>query len=61
VRSEPLDEDGGAPIIHRDYQAIGIPLDIENYSARSHDAGMSIAGFNVGRVFPNRLRGLLKP
>jgi hypothetical protein len=49
VRSQPLDEDNGPPVVDSSYQAIVVAPNVEDRAVRTDDARMSIACFDVGK------------
>src|SRR6185437_3948742 len=61
VGSQPFDEYNGPPIVHGDYESIGVSFDVEDDSLRSHNARIGIARLHRGCILPLRSFYFVKP
>lgn len=52
MRSEPLNEDRGSPVVNVRHKSIIVTSNVEDDPIRTDDAGVGEAGFDVRRVFP---------
>jgi len=52
VRSEPLDENCGSPVVNVRYKSIVVASNVEDDPVRTDNTCMGEAGFDVRGVFP---------